>query len=77
MIIKSALIIFRENIMVVIHLLTINDVVFYGFASFKIQAYYLSTIDPIKMAFSVLMMAYYLLYLLRLVIAACRYTGSE
>lgn len=68
--------IFKENIIIVLHFLTINDVSLYGLASFKLLPKMVTSIDPLLLAFSVIMFAYYVLYLLRLFIAAIRFVGS-
>jgi hypothetical protein len=73
---NGILIMFRENIIIVIHLLTINDVSFYGLASFKLLPKINKPIDPFLFTFSIIMFSYYVLYLLRLFIAAIRYVGD-
>lgn len=76
-IVNGVLTIFRENIIIVIHILTINDVGFYGMASFKLLPAVTNNIDIAKLLFSAIMFSYYILYLLRLFIAAVRFVGSE
>ena len=75
-ILNGVLIMFKENIIIVIHLLTINDVSFYGLASFKLLPKINKPIDPFLLTFSIIMFAYYIFYLLRLFIATIRYVGS-
>lgn len=69
--------IFKENIIIVLHFLTISDVSFYGLASFKLMPTIVTSIDPFLLTFSIIMFAYYVLYLLRLFIASIRFVGSE
>jgi hypothetical protein len=76
-ILNGVFIIFKENIIIVLHILTINDVSLYGLASFKLLPQMAPSIDPLLMTFSIIMFAYYILYLLRLFIAAIRFVGSE
>ena len=76
-IVNGVLIIFRENIVIVIHILTINDVGFYGMASFKLLPAVTTNLDVAKLLFSVIMFAYYILYLLRLFVVGVRFVGSE
>jgi hypothetical protein len=75
-ILNGVLIIFKENIIIIIHMLTINEVSFYGLASFKLMSDVNSTLDPLLLTFSIIMFAYYILYLLRLFIAGIRFVGS-
>lgn len=69
-------IIFRENIIIVLHLLTINDVSLYGLASFKLLPTVVTTIDPILLTFSVIMLGYYVIYLIRLFVVGIKFVGS-
>jgi hypothetical protein len=76
-ILNGVSIIFKENIIIVLHFLTITDVSLYGLASFKLMPNMVTSIDPLLLTFSVIMLAYYVLYLLRLFVAAIRFVGSE
>ena len=69
--------VFRENLVVILHILTINDVVFYGAASFKIFFSWKYEINMMKLVLSGMMMAYYVGYLLRLFVACYRFKGEE
>lgn len=73
----SLLLFLRESALIIIHLLTVNEMTLYAFASFKIILTTDVNINYGKLLLSISLAAYYLLYLVRLIVAAFRFKGKE
>lgn len=66
--------VFLEALPILIHLLTLNEMALYGFASFKIVASGSVDINYFKLIISILVMLYYILYPVRLIVLAVRFS---
>lgn len=68
----------NESALVLLLILTFNEVALYGLGSFKIAfTKYSQTLQPFPLTLSILLFAYYILYLLRILVTAIRDKAPE
>jgi len=68
----------NESALILVLILTFNEVSLYGLASFKIAfTKYSQTLKPLHLTFSILFFSYYIFYLLRILVTAIRDSAPE